>query len=186
VLNLPAGFDLSGDEGQVVMIAPFGRRDLYLWVTVLLLALPRAPFANAWIQLYPHRVPTRHNPSCFSLYQSSDSQSQVNGQSSGGLITAADSKSQLFNAFAALDLNDQYDAVLTGLCANKILDDASVSPAGAREALEDPLQLLREMNQKRIQASPRSLMALIDVSSLRLFCQSGRLSSHLVPLCSLL
>lgn len=82
---------------------------------------------------------------------------------SSALIPASDSKSQLFSAFAALDLNDQYDAVLTGLCANKILDDASVTANAARQALNDPLQLLTEMNQKRIQASPRSLMALVDV-----------------------
>ena len=90
--------------------------------------------------------------------------SSIKGESSSSLIAASDSKSQLFSAFAALDLNDQYDAVLMGLCANKILDNASVTPDEARQAIGDPLQLLREMNLKRIQASPRSLMALIDVS----------------------
>lgn len=80
--------------------------------------------------------------------------SSVNG--GGGLVLNSDVKSQLFNAFTALDIGDQYDAVLTGLCA-KILDDNTGS-------VEDPLQLLEEMNQKRIRASPRSIMALMDVS----------------------
>jgi hypothetical protein len=89
----------------------------------------------------------------------------------GGLVTASDAKSQLFSAFTALDLPDQYDAVLTGLCA-KILDNESAtsSPSASgtassntAKALQDPMQLLQEMNQKRIVASPRSIMALIDV-----------------------
>jgi hypothetical protein len=92
---------------------------------------------------------------------------QVNGETSTLMTTAGSSKSQLFSAFSALDLNDQYDAVLTGLCANKILDDSGVAAADARQSLQDPLQLLDEMNDKQIQASPRSLMALIDVSTVQ-------------------
>jgi hypothetical protein len=91
------------------------------------------------------------------------------GSGGGGLVTASDAKSQLFSAFAALDLSDQYDAVLTGLCA-KILDNddqsTSSSSTGSQisKILQDgPMQLLQEMNQKRIVASPRSIMALIDV-----------------------
>ena len=94
----------------------------------------------------------------------------VNGEGAasvtGGLITSADAKTQLFSAFAALDMADQYDAVLTGLCA-KILDDASVKEDAVIAKLQDPIQLLQEMNMKNLQASPRSLMALIDVRALR-------------------
>lgn len=88
----------------------------------------------------------------------------VNGESGGGggLILQADAKSQLFASFAALSLSDQYDAVLTGLCA-KILDSADATPEKAMQALQDPLQLIEEMNAKKIPASARSLMALVDV-----------------------
>lgn len=71
-----------------------------------------------------------------------------------------DNKSRLASAFAALDETDQYDAVLTGLCA-KILDDSADTDAKA--ALQDPVKLLQEMNTRRVKASGRSLMALIDV-----------------------
>lgn len=79
----------------------------------------------------------------------------------GGLVTTADSRSQLFSAFSALTAEDQYDAVLTGLCA-KILDDTTIVERAAIERLKDPTNLLNEMNSRRIQASPRSMMALID------------------------
>jgi hypothetical protein len=92
----------------------------------------------------------------------------------GGLtLQSTDTKSQLFASFAALSLADQYDAVLTGLCA-KILDtnDSSSGDGGGTilQALEDPIQLLEEMNTKQIPASARSLMALVDV---RFFFVSG-------------
>lgn len=97
-----------------------------------------------------------------------DQVSTVNGDASdgggGGLILQADAKSQLFASFSALSLSDQYDAVLTGLCA-KILDSTDAKPEAAIVALEDPLSLLQEMNTKRIPASARSLMALVDVRS---------------------
>ena len=90
-----------------------------------------------------------------------------------GLLLSKDAKSQLFASFSALSLADQYDAVLTGLCA-KIVDgtagvtkdeaDESTAPVSPQDALADPMNLLQEMNQKRIVASPRSMMALIDVS----------------------
>ena len=80
----------------------------------------------------------------------------------GGLMLQNDAKSQLFASFSALSLGDQYDAVLTGLCA-KIVDDTT-SGKDASESLQDPIQLLQEMNSKRIVAAPRSMMALIDVS----------------------
>ena len=91
---------------------------------------------------------------------------QVNGEadssSSSRIIPAAMSgKSQLAAAFTALDESDQYDAVLTGLCA-KILDNSEGDTQAA--SLDDSAALLTEMNQRRIPASPRSLMALIDVS----------------------
>jgi hypothetical protein len=79
-----------------------------------------------------------------------------------GLIRAEDTKSQLFAAFTSLGEGEQYDAVLTGLCA-KLLENESVSGTQALEMLKDPLELLDEMNRRRIRASPRSIMALIDV-----------------------
>jgi hypothetical protein len=90
--------------------------------------------------------------------------SQVNGSAiGGGLISLGSAlQSQLVSAFTALDESDQYDAVLTGLCA-KILDNPSNSGAQVTVALQDPIQLLQEMNSRRITASGRSLMALIDV-----------------------
>jgi hypothetical protein len=72
-------------------------------------------------------------------------------------------RSQLASAFTALDERDQYDAVLTWLCA-KILDQPGGAPVEpTTQALRDPMQLVEEMNTRRIKASPRSLMAFIDV-----------------------
>jgi hypothetical protein len=94
--------------------------------------------------------------------QKSQETEAVNGEG-GGILLSADAKSQLFASFAALSLADQYDAVLTGLCA-KILDAPDLTEAKAVTALQDPMQLVEEMNGKKIPASARSLMALVDVS----------------------
>lgn len=94
----------------------------------------------------------------------------VNGSvpSSVSLVSAAaDNKSRLASAFASLSENDQYDAVLTGLCA-KILDDKK-NDEQAIAALQDPIKLMQKMNARGIKASGRGLMALIDVS-INLFC----------------
>jgi hypothetical protein len=132
--------------------------------------------AQAWAPPQRRIHPTRRPQSTTTirLAQSSDANTQepasfsredmVNGDASSGsrIIPAAMSgKSQLAAAFTALDESDQYDAVLTGLCA-KILDSKEDAPQTA--TLEDTAALLTEMNQRRIPASPRSLMALIDVS----------------------
>ena len=91
------------------------------------------------------------------------SENNENNNASGGLMSMGDSlKSQLQNAFSALDESDQYDAVLTGLCA-KILDQPKDDSDQIIVALQDPFQLLDEMNSRRIKAGSRSLMALIDV-----------------------
>jgi hypothetical protein len=84
----------------------------------------------------------------------------------GGIMSMKSLQSQLASAFTALDERDQYDAVLTGLCA-KILDQPAGSPVEPNtETLRDPMQLVDEMNTRRIKASPRSLMAFIDVSQI--------------------
>lgn len=83
---------------------------------------------------------------------------QVNGAS---LVVQNDQRTTLASAFSALAENDQYDAVLTGLCA-KILDDTEEEKVIS--SLQDPVSLMREMNDRRVEASGRSLMALIDVS----------------------
>jgi hypothetical protein len=91
------------------------------------------------------------------LFSTRDSSSQ------SGIVLGGDSaRSILASAFAALGVNDQYDAVLTGLCA-KILDETSNEQC--LSALQDPIALLQEMNGRRVAASGRSLMALIDVST---------------------
>ena len=72
-------------------------------------------------------------------------------------------QSQLASAFSQLDESDQYDAILTGLCA-KILDDSSLKGQEVVVALEDSIQLLEEMNSQRVVAGSRSIMALVDVS----------------------
>jgi hypothetical protein len=86
----------------------------------------------------------------------------ANGASAGLATIGSSLQSQLASAFSALDESDQYDAVLTGLCA-KILDSSKQGDA-VSVALQDPIQLLEEMNARRVKASGRSLMSLIDVS----------------------
>ncbi|KAI2514152.1 hypothetical protein MHU86_45 [Fragilaria crotonensis] len=88
-----------------------------------------------------------------------------------------DNKSRLASAFAALDETDQYDAVLTGLCA-KILDDSANTDAKA--ALQDPFKLLQEMNIRRVKASGRSLMALIDAT---VVAQDAATMADMMSLC---
>ena len=84
--------------------------------------------------------------------------------SSSSLVTQSDaSTSMLLSTFANLDLSDQYDAVLSSACA-KILDDPTATAADQTILkLNDCQRLLEEMNQARVAASPRSMMALIDV-----------------------
>jgi hypothetical protein len=105
-----------------------------------------------------------HSSSSLGAEATNEEKSQVNGSAiSGGLMSIGSAlQSQLVSAFTALDESDQYDAVLTGLCA-KILDNPSTSGDQVTVALQDPIQLLQEMNSRRVPASGRSLMALIDV-----------------------
>ena len=91
------------------------------------------------------------------------------------LVTHSDAvRSQLFSAFTNLGVADQYDAVLTGLCA-KILDTAGsrITETQAAASLRDCTDLLQEMNEQKIPASPRSLMALIDVGLYIYIATSG-------------
>ena len=103
--------------------------------------------------------PKKSTISQFSLFAGDNN---VNESSSGGIMSMKSLQSQLAAAFTALDESDQYDAVLTGLCA-KILDKPAVLDGEAPKTLQDPIQLVEEMNSRRIKASPRSLMAFIDV-----------------------
>jgi hypothetical protein len=75
-------------------------------------------------------------------------------------------QSQLASAFSQLEESDQYDAILTGLCA-KILDDSSMKGQDVVVALQDSIQLLEEMNSRRVVAGSRSIMALVDVSDVQ-------------------
>ncbi len=109
------------------------------------------------------------------------SSTRLNVQTNPGIVLKDafenDRASLLNSAFDALNEDEKYDAVLTGLCA-KLIDgemssdpdqiamEATLTPSQlALEKLKDPIQLMEEMNQRRIKASGRSLMALIDVSS---------------------
>merc|ERR1719162_1427064 len=93
------------------------------------------------------------------------SQSPVNEDDNEGLVAIGSSlQSQLASAFSALDENDQYDAVLTGLCA-KILDQPSLSGDEVIVALQDSISLLEEMNSRKVSAGSRSLMALVDAAA---------------------
>jgi len=93
------------------------------------------------------------------------SQSPVNEDDNKGLVAVGSSlQSQLASAFSALDENDQYDAVLTGLCA-KILDQSSLSGDEVIVALQDSISLLEEMNSRKVSAGSRSLMALVDAAA---------------------
>jgi hypothetical protein len=130
----------------------------------------KAASFSSWRMVRTSHVPT---PST-TLYAASriKDDSSGNGGGGGGLVKQSDNvlKSQLLNAFTNLDTADQYDAVLTGLCA-KILDDATITDSQAIVSIQDCTDLLDEMNTSRIPASPRSLMALIDVRAhTRLHC----------------
>ena len=87
-----------------------------------------------------------------------------NGNGKGLMAMGNSLQSQLASAFSALDESDQYDAVLTGLCA-KILDNPSLSGDEVIVALQDSISLLEEMNLRKVSAGSRSLMALVDVST---------------------
>lgn len=117
---------------------------------------------------FVHTIFTSKGPS--KLY----SDNNLNGEA---LVALGDARASLLNsAFEALDENDQYDAVLTGLCSKIIDGKISTNPEKvakeatltqtqlAMERMKDPLRLVNEMNQRRVKASTRSLMALIDVS----------------------
>lgn len=89
----------------------------------------------------------------------------INGSqssSAAAVVLQSQGTSKLASAFSALAENDQYDAVLTGLCA-KILDDET-SQEKIQSVLQDPVSLLREMNDRNVAASGRSLMSLIDAT----------------------
>lgn len=116
-------------------------------------------------------------PRSFTLKGSSKlhADDSLNGEA---MVALGDARASLLNsAFEALDENDQYDVVLTGLCSKIIDGKISLNPEQvgkeatmtqtelAIEQMKDPLRLLNEMNQKGVKASTRSLMALIDVSS---------------------
>ena len=100
----------------------------------------------------------------FGLSAAFDPEAEDREAPSGGIMSMKSLQTQLASAFSALDETDQYDAVLTGLCA-KILDQkAPVEGDDPPPTLDDPIQLVQEMNSRRIRASPRSMMAFIDVS----------------------
>ena len=96
------------------------------------------------------------------IFSSTDEDAATTGIREGLVAAGSTLQSQLASAFSALDESDQYDAVLTGLCA-KILDQPTMSGDDVIVALQDAVQLLEEMNSRKVQAGSRSLMALVDV-----------------------
>mmetsp|Transcript_95 Transcript_95/g.189 ORF Transcript_95/g.189 Transcript_95/m.189 type:complete len:477 (+) Transcript_95:139-1569(+) len=134
-------------------------------LVVLLAAIPahsfvvRSPLAVSY-ESRNIRTPTT------SLTSTRTDVAAENGGGAASLIRSEDTKSQLASAFLELGENDQYDAVLTGLCA-KILDETSTADGDAKliSSLQDPFRLLEEMNTRRVGASPRSIMALVDASA---------------------
>lgn len=110
-----------------------------------------------------------------------------------------DKPSTIISTFEALGEQDQYDAVLTGLCAkvlngedqnNNQEDESEVEKTqDAFQRLKDPIRLMKEMSARDIQASERSIMALIDATAstqdpramstiLSLSLRNGSLSSY--------
>jgi len=138
------------------------------------------------------RQPLSHNSRKGCTYYkyrsvSLDASSNNDSMSGGGSLIFPSNNSNnnlLSSAFLALDETEKYDAVLTGLCS-KILDtgggekyskakgkegenmsveeyvQSAVSPLGV---MEQPLNLLQEMNTRGVKASPRCTSALLDVS----------------------
>lgn len=122
----------------------------------------------------------------------------IGSSTTGGVVLQSDfldRTSLLESAFAALDETDQYDAVLTGLCA-KILDgEASSTPVEGEEVvvgtmsktkkafrtLKDPIRLLGEMNGRGVTASGRSMMALVDATART---EDPRAMSTVLSLCT--
>mmetsp|Transcript_13481 Transcript_13481/g.20874 ORF Transcript_13481/g.20874 Transcript_13481/m.20874 type:complete len:461 (-) Transcript_13481:368-1750(-) len=130
--------------------------------------------------LYIPSISSRNNcaPLKSQVNENEIASSKVNGSTAGIVSVASqDNKSRLASAFAALDETEQYDAVLTGLCA-KILDDDTDEET--REALKDPIKLMQEMNARRVTASGRSLMALIDATCAS---QDATAMSEMMSLC---
>jgi hypothetical protein len=123
-----------------------------------------------------YRLTTR-----YSQREVAEGDNEVNGSASL-VLTSESNASRLASAFSNLAENDQYDAVLSGLCA-KILDDTSQEKATS--ALQDPISLLQEMNDRKVPASGRSLMALIDVSTCVQRCSYCICCSFLLTLCDM-
>lgn len=110
-------------------------------------------------------APAPKSINSIKVYATSQSDQDGKEATSEGLVPSGFSlQSQLANAFSNLDESDQYDAVLTGLCA-KILDQPSLGGDDVIVALEDPISLLEEMNARRVSAGSRSLMALVDAAA---------------------
>lgn len=116
------------------------------------------------------------------MNNSGENDLKVNG-AEGIVLKSAflnDRASLLESAFDAMNDKDKYDAVLTGLCSkildgqggsssnviNDIASDATLNPSQlAMKRMNDPIVLLEEMNGRKVRASNRSLMALIDATT---------------------
>lgn len=127
-------------------------------------------------------APAPKSINSIKVYATSQSDQDGKEATSEGLVPSGFSlQSQLANAFSNLDESDQYDAVLTGLCA-KILDQPSLGGDDVIVALEDPISLLEEMNARRVSAGSRSLMALVDVSAMMLVSNTAKFQRSLCVL----
>jgi len=177
-----------------------------LYNTAVIISIYTTPCTDAFSFHHQPKTHARsHHPST-KLYITSNTDSD----NSSALGIPNVPPSVVSSAFDALGEKDQYDAVLTGLCA-KILDgnydpnpprsvntntntgedaeedggeavvETPVMSAAERafDALKDPIRLMKEMNSRKIKASERSLMALIDASALT---QEPRVMSSILSL----
>jgi len=116
------------------------------------------------IAIISHRYSSR-TKSFSKLNLSQQKQSEDEEQQDLSGLILRDENTFLTSAFDALKEEDKYDAVLTGLCS-KILDGDNLnSETASEEGLYGTLDLIQEMNNRGVPASPRSLSALIDVAA---------------------
>lgn len=126
--------------------------------------LSSQPFRTTSTNIHRKRKSSTSRQDNDNNIETEESESTTTSSVFSGMISspANNNRSQLFSAFTNLNLSDQYDAVLVGLCA-KILDATDITEQEASVQLQDCTQLLQEMNVSNIDASSRSLMALVDV-----------------------
>ena len=96
-------------------------------------------------------------------------QSFSSSSSSSNNKLIVQNKELLLDTFANLKEDEQYDTVLTGLCS-KILDTEPAPMDKSKfnsKPLDEPLQLLQEMNARKIPISKRAASSILDAAALQ-------------------